>query len=66
MVPPDRSRSVATEVTRNITMSGKMPSSNGPQWSKICGSDENIHASSAMIPVGATIRSATVRLSCRS
>ena len=33
-VPDWRSRSVATEVTMNITTIGKMPTSEGPMWSK--------------------------------
>lgn len=36
-VPEVRSRRVAIEVTRNIVISGKMPRSEAPMESKVCG-----------------------------
>ena len=43
-VPLERSRSVVTLVTRNITMNGNIASSAGPNWSKT-GVSLNIHHS---------------------
>src|ERR1044072_2029029 len=63
--PEARSRRVATEVTRNITVNGKMPSSGAPMESKVVV-PLKLQASSAMSTQGMTIISASVRRSWRS
>ena len=66
-VPEERSRSVVTLVTRNITMKGNSASSAGPKRSKT-GSTEasNIHHSSVISTHGSTSSIASVRWSRRS
>ena len=63
-VPDCRSRSVATLVTRNITMSGKRPSSSGPNWSRT-GVPSNIQAMSPTMRHGSPMSRAMVRGSLR-
>ncbi len=54
-VPLERSRSVVTLVTRNITMNGNIASSAGPNRSKVAGrSPSNIHQSSVISRHGST------------
>ncbi|MCL8023848.1 hypothetical protein [Nocardioides bruguierae] len=66
-MPLERSRSVVTLVTRNITVNGKIASSAGPTPSKESpGTSENTHHSSDINAVGSTSSMATVRRSRRS
>jgi hypothetical protein len=66
-VPELRSRRVVTEVTRNITMNGKIASSPGPKRSKSePGMSRNIHHSKVIRTHGSTSSIAAVRRSRRS
>lgn len=65
-VPVERSRSVATEVTRNITMDGKIPSSGPPILSNKCCCPSWSRRSRASSTHGTTSLRAIVRGSWRS
>ena len=66
-VPPERSRSVVTLVTRNITMKGNIASSAGPIRSNVLpGRSSNIHHSRLISRHGSTSMIARVRWSRRS
>jgi hypothetical protein len=66
-VPEDRSRSVVTLVTRNITMKGNIASSPGPNLSKRSpGTSSNIHQSRLISTHGTTSSMASVRWSRRT
>ena len=66
-MPPERSRSVVTLVTRNITMKGNIASSAGPSRSNVSpGRSSNIHHSRLISRQGSTSMIARVRWSRRS
>src|SRR3954452_1881207 len=66
-VPVERSRSVVTEVTKNITMNGISASNGGPRLSKPRpAASRNIHHNSVRIAHGSTSSMAAVRRSRRS
>lgn len=64
-VPDVRSRSIVTEVTRNIIRKGKKPSSAGAIPLKKAA-ESNTYRSNTMSSAGTTIIRTTVRGSCRS
>ena len=65
-VPFVRSRSVVIEVTRNITLSAKIPSRRGPSMSKFLGLSLRLQASKPISAEGTTSTRTIVRRSCRS
>ena len=65
-VPVVRSRSIAIDVTRNIEMSGKIPTIGTPTRSNVPGWPSNTYLSSAISTHGTTSSSASVRGSRRS
>lgn len=65
-VPEVRSRRVAMEVTRNIVMSGKMPSSEAPMLSKVPGLPSKTYRSRKSMTQGTRSIRAIERGSWRS